>query len=70
MIRHLIYWIGLGLLAAAGSGCLVSNLHNGFDLKTPAGFLGYLGGLTRTEPSGSKTCMFDASRFDSCELGP
>ncbi len=51
---------------STGGGCLVSNLHNGFDLKSPTGAFFYLvlPGLQSGE------CAFDSGRFGSCTFGP
>ncbi len=56
------------IVVMISSSCLVSDLHNGFDLKSPGGFVLYLTG----PDSGGSTleCVFDAASFDSCNLGP
>lgn len=66
--------LALSLLSL--SGCIVSDLSNSFDPKSPAGLL-----LNLTSGSSSAsgtnsglsvppTCVFDTSKFDSCTLGP
>lgn len=66
----------LALILLSLSGCIVSDLSNSFDPKSPAGLLLNLttGSIsasgTDSGPSGPKTCVFDKSKFDSCTLGP
>ncbi|EHQ07122.1 hypothetical protein Lepil_2447 [Leptonema illini DSM 21528] len=66
----------LALILLSLSGCIVSDLSNSFDPKSPAGLLLNLTGGsisssgTNSGPSGPKTCVFDTSKFDSCTLGP
>lgn len=68
MISRFLRWIALALLVVSLTGsCLVSNLSNSFDLKSPSGFLGYLGVLKTTA---APDCSFDAGNFDSCSFGP
>jgi len=67
-------FLALSLLSL--SGCIVSDLSNSFDPKSPVGLLLNLstGSIsasgTDSGPSGPKTCVFDKSKFDSCTLGP
>lgn len=85
--RATFQWTALAVLAITlGEGCLVSNLSNSFDLKSPAGFLGYLAvgdqpvstQATTTPDSaggtngtgGSSACVFDQGTFDSCKSAP
>lgn len=70
-------FLALSLLSL--SGCIVSDLSNSFDPKTPAGLLLNLNQAstseTRSTPSESDNpplstvCVFDRSQFDSCTLG-
>ncbi|MBI3395064.1 MAG: hypothetical protein HY042_04450 [Spirochaetia bacterium] len=65
-MRRLAPWMILTAVALAISGgCLASDLNNGFDLKSPRGFMGYLGGMAQ-----ESLCRFDSKAFDSCTFGP
>ncbi|MCE9597369.1 MAG: hypothetical protein K8S54_05315 [Spirochaetia bacterium] len=69
MKRKLFTRLAIGsLILFLGSGCLVSNLSNGFDLKSPSGFLGYLGSFTQGQPL--PPCNFDEGLFDTCSYSP
>jgi hypothetical protein len=59
----------LALILLLLSGCIVSDLSNGFDPKTPAGLFLNLNAES-VLGSGSTVCVFDRSKFDSCTLGP
>jgi len=47
------------------AGCIASRLSNGFDLKGPKGFIGYLT-VSLTQ---SSSCYFDTDSFDTCAFG-
>lgn len=55
-------------LSMLGSSCIVSNLSNGFDLKSPGGILMYLGILQSR--SNLPPCNFDEGAFDTCSYSP
>jgi len=62
--------LALSLLAL--SSCIVSDLSNSFDPKTPSGLLLNLNteSILGSGAAGSSVCVFDTSKFDSCTLGP
>lgn len=73
--RTTFQWTALAVLAVTlGEGCLVSNLSNSFDLKSPSGFLGYLtvgeAPFGTRAAAGSSTCVFDQGAFDACRTAP
>lgn len=61
-IRGLALALLFGASIFLGNLCLVSDLKNDFDLKSPQGYLFFLGG----QPG----CRFDEGTFNACTFGP
>lgn len=60
--RFVILLLASAGLLFSGGTCLVSDLSNDFDLKSPQGYLLFLGAQAG--------CRFDEGAFDSCTFGP